>query len=315
MRKPIKPPALALGGTVRIISPASPVKPAKLARGLRELKRLGYRVRQTSPRSKPPDYFAAAETTRRRELETALRARSAEALLCARGGYGTSPVLDGLKLAKRLSPKLLIGYSDITALQSLLWQRLRWVTLYGPMVAAGFDEGAGKPDGYDLASFTHATTGDRDKWTIPLQGESLVRGDATGVLLGGCITLIENTLGTPWELDTRGAILILEDCTMKPYQVDRMLVHLAQAGKFRGVRGLVLGDFPKCEPPKGSRVTVRDICRRILAPLGIPLVFGAPIGHSARPMLTVPLGVRARLHAAGAGKLEILESAVRRKSS
>ena len=148
----------------------------------------------------------------------------------------------------------------------------------------------------------------------PLQGESLVRGEASGVLLGGCLTLMQTTLGTPWELDTRGAILILEDCSIKPYQLDRMLVHLAQAGKFRGVRGFVLGDFPQCDAPKGSRVTVRDVCRRILKPLGLPLVFGAPVGHTVRPMLTVPLGVTARLHAAGEGKLEILESAVQRKS-
>ena len=92
-----------------------------------------------------------------------------------------------------------------------------------------------------------------------------------------------------------------------------MLLHLQQAGKFRGVRGFVLGDFLDCEPPPPSRVTIRDVCRRILGPLGLPIVFGARVGHTTRPMLTVPLGVRARLKARGAGTLEMLEPAVVKK--
>jgi muramoyltetrapeptide carboxypeptidase len=99
---------------------------------------------------------------------------------------------------------------------------------------------------------------------------------------------------------------------MKPYQVDRVLMHLKQAGKFEGVRGIVLGDFPDCEPPVAGSPTVREVCARILGALGVPVVVGAPIGHTARPMLTVPLGVNARLHASGEGTLEILEPAVTR---
>jgi muramoyltetrapeptide carboxypeptidase len=130
------------------------------------------------------------------------------------------------------------------------------------------------------------------------------------MLLGGCMTLIETTIGTPWELNTRDAILVLEDRGMKPWQVDRALMHLRQAGKFEGVRGIVLGDFPECSPPIEGSPTVHDVCERILGPLGVPVVFGAPIGHTLRPMLTLPLGVQARLSAEGAGLLEILEPAV-----
>jgi muramoyltetrapeptide carboxypeptidase len=140
----------------------------------------------------------------------------------------------------------------------------------------------------------------------------MARGSASGTLLGGCLALVETTLGTPWELDTRGAILLLEDRALKPYQLDRLLLHLAQAGKFRGVRGFVLGDFPESEPPRRSRVTVRDVFLRILGPLGVPIVFGAAVGHTARPMLTMPLGVRVRLHAQGAGTLDVLEAPVAR---
>ena len=148
-------------------------------------------------------------------------------------------------------------------------------------------------------------------WSTKLGGETLVRGTATGILLGGCITLIETSMGTPWELDTRGVILLLEDRGLKPYQLDRMLLHLKQAGKFKGVRGIVLGEFPECGTPEGSTVSVNDVCRRILGPLKIPIVYGAPVGHTPRPMLTLPLGVRTRLHASREGRLDILEPAVR----
>ena len=97
---------------------------------------------------------------------------------------------------------------------------------------------------------------------------------------------------------------------MKPYQVDRVLMHFKQAGKFDGVAGIVLGEFPECEPPVPGSPTVRDVCTRILGPLGIPVIFGAPVGHAPRPMLTFPLGVKARLNADGEGLLEILEPAV-----
>ena len=178
------------------------------------------------------------------------------------------------------------------------------------MVAAGFNNGAGARSGYDLASFIDPSAGKRDSWSLALDAEPLSRGEASGLLLGGCISLLETTLGTPWEFDTRGAILFLEDRGVKPYQLDRMLLHLLQAGKFRGVRGIVLGDFPDSAPPQECSPSVRDVCRRILVPLRVPIIFVAPIGHTVRPMLTIPFGVRARLRAAGEGQLEILEPTV-----
>jgi len=193
-----------------------------------------------------------------------------------------------------------------------LWRRWRWTALYGPMVATGFDKGADRPGGYDRLSWLDAVSGARRQWKIGLGGEALFRGQASGVVLGGCLAVLQTTLGTPWETDTRGTILLLEDVGVKPYQVDRMLVHWAQAGKFRGVRGIILGEFPESNPAAAGGVTVRDVCRRLLGPLRVPVVYGAAVGHTPRAMLTVPLGVRARLVASGEGKLEILETAVAR---
>jgi muramoyltetrapeptide carboxypeptidase len=122
--------------------------------------------------------------------------------------------------------------------------------------------------------------------------------------------MLQTTLGTGFEPDTDGAILVLEDRGMKPYQVDRALRHLYQAGKFKKVSGVLLGDFPDCEPPAPGGPTIPEICEEILGPLKVPLVYGAPIGHTKRPMLTLPLGVRAKLQSKGEGTLEILEPAV-----
>jgi muramoyltetrapeptide carboxypeptidase len=314
MGKPIKPPALVAGGAVRVVSPASAPDRAEFGHGVEELGRLEYRVLLASPEMRPDGYFAGPLAKRAAELKAALLDGECRAIVCARGGYGTAAVLERLEteITRPPRPKLVVGYSDITMLHACLWRRWRWVTLHGPMVGRGFAKGADRPGGYDRPSWLSASGGMERRWKVGLGGEALIRGEAAGVVLGGCLTLLQTTLGTPWEIDTRGTILLLEDVGVKPYQVDRMLLHLAQAGKFRGVRGIVLGEFPDSSPGVHQQVTVRDVCRRLLAPLRVPVVFGAAVGHTPRAMLTVPLGIRARLTASGEGKLEFLETAVAR---
>jgi muramoyltetrapeptide carboxypeptidase len=309
--RPRKPRALKPGGILGVIAPASPADGAKWVAGLKELKRLKYGVSLTDdPFSSPDGYFAASEEERRAEFLEFSNSRNVNGLIAVRGGYGSNYILDGLSDRSIQTPKCLIGFSDITSLQVYLWQRCGWVTIHGPMVAAGLDAGPDVRGGYDEESFLAAVSKTDSGWAIPMEGEALRAGEAEGTLLGGCMTLVETTLGTPWELDTRGAILILEDRGMKPWQVDRALMHLKQAGKLDGIRGIVLGEFPGCEPPVAGSPTVRDVCTRILGPLGVPIVFGAPVGHTPRAMLTIPLGVKARLIAMGEGVLDILEPAV-----
>jgi muramoyltetrapeptide carboxypeptidase len=308
MPPPLKPPALRPGDGIRVLSLASPVQLDHLQKGCEELVRLGY-APETDRASVLANegFFAGSAANRLFALNGAFADASTRAIFCSRGGYGSSYLLDGLTAAQA-APKILLGASDITALQIFLWQKFRWVTFYGPMVASNFDRGAGAPHGYDRASFARALTETKQGWHLDLSGEPLVPGICSGVLLGGCLTLVESTLGTPWELDTHGAILVLEDRGMKPYQVDRALTHLRQAGKFEGVAGIILGDFPECDAPAGSE-SVASVALRVLGPLNVPLVWGAPIGHTSRAMLTLPLGVRAELSATGPGVLRILEPA------
>jgi muramoyltetrapeptide carboxypeptidase len=311
MPQTLKPEALRPADAVRILSLASPVDPPRLQRGIEEIARLGYTPKLDVERVLARgDFFAGSAADRGAALKEALTETSTRGIFCSRGGYGSNYLLDGLSVALA-NPKVLVGYSDLTSLQIFLWQKFRWITIYGPMAAAGLDKGANVDDGYDSESLTRALTETKTGWTIPLAGtEAIMPGSADGILLGGCLTLIETALGTPWELDTHGAILLLEDRGMKPWQVDRALMHLKQASKLRGVSGVLLGEFPECHGPAGTE-SVLAVARRILGTMGFPVVWGAAVGHTPQPMLTLPLGVRARLKVDETSRLEILEPACR----
>ena len=306
---PRKPKALAAGSRIGVFAPASPAAAVDMIAGMTELKRLGYQVAANQD-SKAEGYFAGWSLERVGGFQSAVLSDQVDGLIALRGGYGSNYLLD-YALEKSLpSAKCVMGFSDITTLQIFLWEKCGWVTFYGPMVAAGLNSGAEARKGYDEDSFVQAISKTEGGRKQRLRGEPMLTGRATGRVLGGCMTLLEATIGTPWELKTKDCILVMEDRAMKPYQVDRVLMHLKQAGKFEGVRGIVLGDFPECEPSVSGSPTVKEVCARVLRPLGVPIVFGAPVGHTVRPMLTIPLGVEARLDADGEGSLEFLEPAV-----
>jgi muramoyltetrapeptide carboxypeptidase len=308
MPRPQKPRALRSGDTVRVISLSSPIKEERLNRGCDELAHLGFTPKLDHAAVLAQDgFFAGTAQARLCALKAAFAEPETFAIFCTRGGYGSNYLLDLLD-GSLGAPKVFCGFSDVTSLQIFLWQKFAWVTLYGPMVAAGLDHGANSPEGYDPESLMKALIESHDGWKLDLQGEPLSPGSAEGTLLGGCLNLVESTLGTPWELETRDSILILEDRAMKPWQVDRALMHLKQAGKFAAVRGIILGDFPESDPPPGTQ-SVKDVAQRILGPLKVPIAWGAPVGHTSRPMLTLPLGVRARLSTDSRTELEILERA------
>jgi muramoyltetrapeptide carboxypeptidase len=306
---PRKPKALVPGSRLGVFAPASPANSVEMIAGLAELKRHGFQV-VSNQDSKAEGYFAGAQLERLNGFLVAVNSQQVDGLVALRGGYGSNYLLD-FELDKSLAkPKITMGFSDLTTLHVYLWQRCNWVTFYGPMVAAGLNAGADTRRGYDENSFLQAVTNTTGGWKLRLKGDAVLAGQALGRVVGGCMTLMEATIGTSWELDTKDSILILEDRAMKPYQVDRVLMHLKQAGKLEGVKGIVLGEFPESDAVVTGAPSVREVCARILRPLGVPIVFGAPVGHTSRPMLTIPLGVKARLDAEGEGTLEFLEPAV-----
>jgi muramoyltetrapeptide carboxypeptidase len=306
---PRKPKPLKAGSRLAVFAPASPADSVEMIAGLAELKRQGLQV-VANQDSKPEGYFAGPALDRMNGFLSGIQSVQIDGLMALRGGYGSNYLLD-FELDKQLEKaKCVIGFSDLTTLQIYLWQKRGWVTFYGPMVAAGISAGRDAAEGYDENSFLQAIRKAEAGWKLRLRGEPVLTGQAVGRVLGGAMTLVEATLGTPWELDTKDSILILEDRAMRPYQVDRVLMHLKHAGKFESVKGIVLGEFPDSPAAVAGAPSVREVCARLLRPLGIPIVFGAPVGHTMRPMLTIPLGIAARLDAEGEGTLEFLEPAV-----
>ena len=281
----------------------------KVVTGAEELRHLGFQVADSTPLS-PEGYFAGSESGRRNELLSELDRDDVNALVAVRGGYGSNYLLDNLEVRRPEAPKIILGYSDLTSLQAYLWKRYAWVGFYGPMLAAGLDGGAGAPKGYDKESLRAALGKTDGGWTLKLRSQALVGGEAVGQIVGGCVTLIETSLGTPWELDTRGAILLLEDRGVKPYQLDRMLLHLKQAGKFEGVRGIGARRISGVRSSGvGATVSV-DVCARIWVRWGFPWCL-ARRWDIRRARCSRCHWVCVRDYGRGEGRLEILEPAVR----
>ncbi len=307
----IKPPALRSGDTVAIVAPASNLKADYLSRGVAELERLGFRVRYEPGILDKAHYTAGADDRRATELIRAFADPEIKAVWAARGGYGSMRLLN--RLDENMigqSPKIFIGYSDMTALSLYFYRRFGWVTFHGPMAAKDL---AGGEDHYDRETLIKAITGaavlgeiKSDKTEMLHNGQS---GRVSGRLLGGCLSLISAMMGTPYELDTRGSILFLEDTATRPYAIDRMLMQMKLAGKFDEVRGIVFGEMIDCIQHTDQGYRIQDVLAECTADLGVPVMFGLPSGHSPRGNLTLPLGVTATLDAAR-GVLSIDEAAV-----
>jgi muramoyltetrapeptide carboxypeptidase len=308
----LKPRPLRPGDRVGIIAPASSFSRERFDAGCAALRKMGYEPVFDDSIFDRDLYFAGSAERRGRELEQMFVRDDIKAIVCVRGGYGSNyllPKLD-IKLIKA-HPKLFIGYSDLTALTTWFGNATGLVTLHGPMVAADF----GRPDGVHLESWRAAAEGSsnlRLEFPPDSQVKSLAHGSAEGRLYGGCLSILVASLGTPWEIQTKGAIFFIEDVGAKPYQIDRMLMQLKLAGKFAGVRGIIFGEMLDCAPPPGQNYTLEQIVMRIVGDLNVPIAFGLPSGHVAGQNITLPMGVNVKLEA---GKsvvtLTALESATK----
>ena len=307
----IKPPALRPGDTVGIVAPASNLKPEMLAAGCDALRRLGYKPFYFDSILDQDLYFAGSVKRRANEIESMFAKEDVRAILCARGGYGTNyllPELDAAMFAR--APIIFAGYSDITSLLTWWTTSTGLVTFHAPMVAMDFS----KSDGVDLDSWKAAMEG-AASWKIVSDAEPLVKGTGEGILYGGCLSILVASLGTPYEIQTAGTILFIEDVYAKPFQIDRMLMHLKLAGKLADVRGLIFGEMLDCYQNADQGYTLQEVILRVVGDLGIPIGFGLRSGHVSRSNITLPFGVQARLTVGADVKLEILESAtVPRKS-
>lgn len=312
----VKPPALQAGDTVGIVAPASNIKRQMLDSGCEALRRLGFKPFYLDSILEQDLYFAGSVQRRVRELHEMFLRPEVRAIICARGGYGANYLLPEIDLEiVRANPKIFVGASDITTLLTYFADALGFVTFHGPMVTKSFSD----PNGVDMHSWRNAIGGALD-WNFDSEELSgvtpLVDGAAQGILYGGCLSMLVDSLGTPYEIQTDGCILFMEDVAEKPYQIDRMLMQLKLAGKLDNLRGIIFGEMLDCVQHADQGYTLQDVVKRIVGPLGVPAIYGLRSGHVSRENLTLPIGVRAELQVSGAHiSFRILEPATTAMSS
>jgi muramoyltetrapeptide carboxypeptidase len=300
-------PAVRRGSRVAVISPASYPQPEKLAQGVEALGRFGYIPsvgRQAL--SKANHYFAGSAQARLEDLHAAFLDSATGAIFCSRGGYGSNYLLGSLDLGLlREHPKPFIAHSDMTCMQTWLLDQIGLPSFHGPMVAGDFSV----PDGVDEPSLLAALGGER--WFV---GEAsglrtLTPGRASGVLYGGCLTLLAASLGTPYAPRTEGKLLFLEDRDVKPYQLDRLLRQMILAGKFAGVTGIIFGEMLDCVAPGQKTSILDEVILRVLDWFRGPIAVGLRSGHVSRRNVTLAFGIEAELDLVRAPLLSFLERA------
>ncbi|MEU8242388.1 LD-carboxypeptidase [Actinoplanes missouriensis] len=308
----MRPEPLRPGDLVALVSPAGPVRPEQADGAARVLRGWGLRTRLGAHALGRRDFLSGTDDERLADLNDALRDPEVRGVVCLRGGYGTQRIADRLDFAAvRADPKLVMGFSDITALHAALWCETGLATVHGPTGASLPDSAEDvrralmtsepitltgqKPAGAAPAAERGVTASAAERGVtapaaergVTASGEQVGR-TVSGVLLGGNLTMLATNVGTPHQLDLRGAILLLEETGEAPYRVDRMLVQLERSGSLNGLAGLVLGRFLPREP--------HEVIAEHAERLGVPVLRGLEIGHDG-PQVAVGLGVPAHLDA------------------
>jgi len=284
----IKPPRLRPGDLIGIISPAGPVDESELQPDLELLESSGFRIHIAPHVYDRQGYLAGDDEARLSDLHGMFQDRKTKAIFCARGGYGTLRLLDKIDYDLiRENPKIIVGYSDITALLMAINKETGLITFHGPMV-----RGLSALHDNSRESLFRLISSNQPVSFSPMAGNPLIVGRATGPLIGGNLSLICHLIGTPFLPSLEGSLLFIEDKGEPLYRIDRMLTHLALAGQLKGIAGLIGGEFIKCGDPSA----VDDLLNTAASELEIPLITGFPIGHGLKNT-ALPLGIPARLDA------------------
>ncbi len=303
-----KPRALRPGDLLGIAAPAGPVEEERLQRGVQELETLGFAVRLGEGVLDRQGFTAGSLDRRLAQLEGLLTDPEVAGIVCARGGAGAGRLLTRLDAASlRTHAKPILGYSDVTWLHLALG-RLGVVSLHGPMAARELADGE---SAYHQESLWHALTGEGDPFVSARDELHTLRsGSAEGVLRGGCLSILAAAAGTPWDLRPGGepTLLFVEDVDEPPYRIDRMILQLRASGAFDGVKGIVFGEMKGCGPGPQADYSLEEVLVEALEGLEVPVAFGLSSGHTARPNVTLPLGVAARLGCTPSeARFEVLE--------
>jgi len=315
--------ALPTGGTIGIVSPASPYDTySDVLRGIAWWEAHDYRVKLAEGALACTDWTAGSPELRARDLMAMFSDSSVDAIQCLRGGYGSAQVIPHLDFQVIAAhPKPFIGFSDITALHTALLRFTDLATFYGPSLTSVGDPTMSEFTGQRLLQvLSGETTGPFPRNPDDPFVRALAPGKAGGRLVGGCLSDLQHTMGTPWEFTLDDAIFVFEEVGSSPHGIDRALLQLSQAGKFERVRGVVVGDLEGCEwkseeggAPWPHTKTLEEMLEERLASLGVPVIYKLPFGHGTHNA-TLPLGVQATLDA-GTCSLVVTEPALLRAGS
>jgi muramoyltetrapeptide carboxypeptidase len=300
------------GAGVSIVAPAASPQLDRAEQGMKNMRALGYLPKLGHHAfQKGPLYFAGTPAQRLEDLHKAFSDKDTSAVACLRGGYGSNYLLGHLDLELiRQNPKPFFAYSDLTGIQLHLLDQLGLPAFHGPMVAADFSSGKG----VHLPSLQAALSGVPYKLGTAEGLRILKSGrlfsEVRGTLYGGCLSILVSLLGTPWEPQTEGKLLFLEDTGAKPYQVDRMLWQLRHAGKLKGVRGIVFGEMLDCVSPGASPRLLDEVLLRVFEDFEGPIAIGLRSGHVSHGNVTLTLGVEAELIHTDEATLHLMQPAV-----
>jgi muramoyltetrapeptide carboxypeptidase len=306
----LRPDRLRPGDKIAIVAPASSFARDEFDKGVLELRNLGFEpVFDESVFARERGYLSGNASVRAQAFLDAWQDPSIRALIAVRGGYGSVHLLPLLRADDlRRTPKAFIGYSDLTSILTYLTTICGIVSFHGPMLDRRLGRGI---DAYDRDTFLRSLTAAEPLGELaPAELETFRKGEATGPLIGGTLANIVASLGTPYAFKPlNGHVLFLEDVAERPYRLDRMMTQLRLAGVLDAASAVVLGEFRDCDEPQGQ-LSAREVLADFLKDFDGPVIYGFPSGHTVKPLVTLPFGVRARVLADGPPRLVIEEAGV-----
>jgi muramoyltetrapeptide carboxypeptidase len=301
--KPLLPKALKPGDTVGLITPSSYVSdPDELAFAKQFCEFFGLKWKMGKNVGQRYGYLAGTAQQRIEDLNAMFADAGIAGIFCIRGGYGSAQMLEGLDYDLiRRNPKVFLGYSDITALHTAIGRKTGLVTFHGPVSLSHLTEWSQKHLRDAIFETKPIGVVKNPAESNPLRAGHTMRtvrgGKASGALTGGNLTLLTTTMGTPYEVDTAGKILLMEDIGEDIYRIDRMFTQMKLAGKLKAAAGIVVGECKDCPPPgHDSAYSLGEVIDYLLGDLGIPVLYGLSFGHTI-DQVTLPLGVTATLDA------------------
>ncbi len=293
----LKPPALKKGDVIGIVSPASsPDDFSRIEKGVSYLESLGYRVKLGKHIYKRFGYLSASDDERAEDLNEMFSDPEVRAIICVRGGYGTTRILDKVDYnAIKRNPKIFVGYSDITALQLAIFKKTGLITFSGPMLAVDIYSFDGYTEEFFWKILTSRSKEIEIKNPNGIELATFKLGKAVGILLGGNLSLLASIIGTKYQPDFKGSILVIEDIGEEPYRIDRYLSQLKNSGVLSKIKGCILGQFTDCVPKEEEKsLTLEQIFQDYIGNLKIPVISNLNYGHIPQK-LTLPIGAKVRI--------------------